>query len=219
LLGSTAGESENVERQHNIFLAAILVESYFFQIASIEILQLEIGGGVADFQRGRRCGWFGVGGVQRGAETSGEQTCHQRSLRKFVHSAHSFDQLLSQQKNNDATLSLLSDEGISTFPFGDRVQSARFSDGFSFAPSGLDFVGSCTHGLRRGLHSYAAPRLIYCGCDNNCGLDSCAASRLVYRGFDNNRGLRFSDASRLTAGFVLRRLGIGWRAAHEPTDT
>jgi hypothetical protein len=99
------------------------------------------------------------------------------------------DVLLSQQNNNDATLPLLSDDEISTFPFGDLVQSAKFPRGFSFAPSGLDFVWSRTHGLRRGLCSCAAPRLVYCGCDNN-------------------RGMHFSGASLLTAGFVLRRVVI-----------
>jgi hypothetical protein len=97
--------------------------------------------------------------VQRGGETSGEQTCYQRSLREFEHQIHSFDVLLSQQKNNDATLSLLSDDEISTFPFGDLVQSAKFSCGFSFALWGLDFVQSRTHGSRRGLHFSPASRV------------------------------------------------------------
>src|ERR1700722_14381473 len=51
LLSSTPGESEDVEGQHNVFLAAILVEGYFFEIASVEILQLEIGSNIADLQR------------------------------------------------------------------------------------------------------------------------------------------------------------------------
>jgi hypothetical protein len=33
----------------------------------------------------------------------------------------------------------------------------------SFAPLGLDHLLLCTHGLRRGLYSAAAPRLEYVG--------------------------------------------------------
>lgn len=64
-----------------------------------------------------------------------------------------------------------------------------FPAGFAFAPSGLDSVRSRTHGLRRGL----------------C---SCAASRLVYRGSSRVRRGLLSGASLLTAGFVLRRFVI-----------
>lgn len=52
-----------------------------------------------------------------------------------MHQGHSFDDLLSQQKNDDASVSLLTDDEISTFPFGDPVQTAKLRRGFSFAPS------------------------------------------------------------------------------------
>ena len=38
-----------------------------------------------------------------------------------------------------------------------------FCSGFCLAPLGLDFFRCRTHGLRRGLHSFAAPRLKACG--------------------------------------------------------
>ena len=66
-----------------------------------------------------------------------------------------------------------------------------FPAGFSFAPPGLDFVRPLTHGLRRGLHS-------------------CAAARLVYRSCYNDRGLHLYAAARLTAGSLFRRFGIAF---------
>jgi hypothetical protein len=50
LLGSTAGESEDVEGQHDILFAAILAERHIFQIVAIEIGQLEVGSSVAHLE-------------------------------------------------------------------------------------------------------------------------------------------------------------------------
>jgi len=47
LLRSTAGEGENVKREHDIFLALVIAELYIFQITAVEILQCEIGSGIA----------------------------------------------------------------------------------------------------------------------------------------------------------------------------
>jgi len=43
--------------------------------------------------------------------------------------------------------------------FGKDVVSRCVSENCSFAPLGLAFIPYCTHGLRRGLHSFAASRL------------------------------------------------------------
>jgi len=55
LLGSTARKGKNIKRQDDIFLAAVLAQADVLQIVSIEILELEIGRCIADFEfRGRR---------------------------------------------------------------------------------------------------------------------------------------------------------------------
>ena len=43
--------------------------------------------------------------------------------------------------------------------FGNDVVSRCVSENCSFAPLGLAFIPYCTHGLRRGLHSFAASQL------------------------------------------------------------
>ncbi len=43
LLGSTTGERENVERQHDVLLAAVVAQLHFFEVVAVEILQREIG--------------------------------------------------------------------------------------------------------------------------------------------------------------------------------
>ena len=68
-----------------------------------------------------------------------------------------------------------------------RKSRSRYRD-LSFAPAGLGVVGYRTHGLRRGLYSCAAPRLVYCGREG-----------LRY-------GLYFYPPPRQRAGFAIRRL-------------
>jgi hypothetical protein len=65
LLGSTTGESEDVERQNDVLLAMILGQSNVFQVTSVEVLQLEVRGGISDFQR-RRCGSGLIGRKRHG---------------------------------------------------------------------------------------------------------------------------------------------------------
>jgi hypothetical protein len=56
----------------------------------------------------------------------------------------------------------------------DRLGSGRLPSNFSYAPPGLlRALCAATHGLRRGLHSFAASRL---GVANNRGGQSCRAS-------------------------------------------
>ena len=43
MLRSTTGESKNVERQHHVLFAAIVIETDVLEIVAVEILQLEIG--------------------------------------------------------------------------------------------------------------------------------------------------------------------------------
>src|SRR5262249_35528144 len=92
LLGSTTGESKDVEGQHNIFLAAVLAQSYIFQIVSIEVLQFEVGSDIADLEFGRRWSLI-VRSLHREGESSSKQTGGHCGVQKFSHQIDSVQKL------------------------------------------------------------------------------------------------------------------------------
>jgi purine nucleosidase len=84
---------------------------------------------------------------------------------------------------------------------------------YSFAPSGLAHFLLFTHGLRRGLHSYAASRLKPEFLCRSRGLHSYAASRLKPEFLYRSRGLHSYAASRLEPEFLCHSRGLDSYAA------
>jgi hypothetical protein len=58
LLRSTTRESENIEANHHVLLAAEVVQRHLLQVVAVEVLQREVWRDIANFQSGRSgLGW------------------------------------------------------------------------------------------------------------------------------------------------------------------
>ena len=53
LLRSTTGKSENIERQHDVLLAAVVAQLHIFEVAAIEVFQGEVRRHIAHFGHAR----------------------------------------------------------------------------------------------------------------------------------------------------------------------
>src|SRR5208283_2492302 len=91
LRGSATGEGKNIERHHDVALISILAQRNIFQVFPIEVLQLEIGSHVPDFQvHGRRRGLVCLSLVVLSSHSRTQQRRHQQAHPQHYRNTPSF---------------------------------------------------------------------------------------------------------------------------------